>query len=76
MRGVGSRGLAAGSQAGSSYRLDPDPTYHHSSIHPSIPQRKVSNSNSVSYNFKLSHAWKACWDLEWLQIMTDGLSIK
>jgi hypothetical protein len=72
MRGVGSRGLAAGSQAGSSYRLDPDPTYHHSSI----PQRKVSNSNSVSYNFKLSHAWKACWDLEWLQIMTDGLSIK
>jgi hypothetical protein len=28
------------------------------------------------YNFKPSHAWKAGWDLEWLQILTDGLSIK
>jgi hypothetical protein len=28
------------------------------------------------YNFKPSHAWKAGWDLEWLQIITDGLSIR
>ncbi|CAK9877957.1 unnamed protein product [Sphagnum jensenii] len=56
MRGVGSRGLAAGSQAGSSYRLDPDPTYHH----PSIPQRKLMIIGEAVIRMRNSKVFEEC----------------